>query len=71
MNKNRKLYRSTDNQMISGVCGGIADYFGVDATIIRLAYVVLSIFSACFPGIIAYIIAVLIIPKDPGYLDID
>ena len=70
MGSNRKLYRSNSNKMICGVCGGIAEFFDIDATLIRLAYVLLSVFTVAFPGIIVYIIAALIIPKDPGYLDI-
>ena len=66
----KKLYRSTSNRMIAGVCGGIAEYFNVDPTIIRLAYVILSVFTVAFPGIIVYIIASLIMPQDPGYTDI-
>lgn len=66
----KKLYRSTSNRMIAGVCGGIAEYFNVDPTIIRLAYVILSVFTVAFPGIIVYIISSLIIPQDPGYTDI-
>ena len=66
----KKLYRSTSNRMIAGVCGGIAEYFNVDPTIIRLAYVILSVFTVAFPGIIVYIIASWIIPQDPGYTDI-
>ena len=66
----KKLYRSTSNKMIAGVCGGIAEYFNVDPTIIRLAYVILSVFTVAFPGIIVYIISSLIIPQDPGYTDI-
>ncbi len=66
----KKLYRSTGNRMIAGVCGGLAEYFNVDPTVIRLAYVLLSVFTAAFPGILVYIIATLIIPQDPGYTDI-
>ncbi|NLF80091.1 MAG: PspC domain-containing protein, partial [Clostridia bacterium] len=47
-----------------------ADYFGVDATLIRLAYVLLSVFTVAFPGIIVYILAAIIIPSDPGYTDV-
>jgi len=50
--------------MIAGVCGGLADYFGWDPTMVRLAYVLLSIISAAFPGILVYIIAWLIIPEE-------
>jgi phage shock protein C len=66
----KKLYRSTSNKMLAGVCGGIAEYFGADPTLIRLAYVLLSVFTVAFPGIIVYIIAAIIIPSDPGYTDI-
>lgn len=50
--------------MIAGICGGLADYFGWDPTMVRLAYVVISIFSAAFPGILVYIIAWFIIPEE-------
>ena len=69
-NSGKKLYRSTSNKMLAGVCGGIAEYFNVDPTIISLAYVLLSVFTAAFPGIIVYILAMIIIPSDPGYTDI-
>ena len=69
-NSGKKLYRSTSNKMLAGVCGGIAEYFNVDPTNIRLAYVLLSVFTAAFPGIIVYILAMIIIPSDPGYTDI-
>lgn len=60
----RKLMRSARHRMIAGVCGGLADYFGWDPTMVRLAYVLLSIISAAFPGILVYIIAWLIIPEE-------
>jgi len=50
--------------MIAGVCGGIAEYFGWDTNIVRLLYVFLSVISTAFPGILVYIIAWVIIPKD-------
>ncbi len=59
----KKLYRSTSDKMISGVCGGLANYLSIDATVIRLLWVILG-FTAGF-GIIAYIIAVIIIPSQP------
>ena len=70
MTDQKKLYRSTTNRMISGVCGGIAEYFNADPTIIRLVYVLLSVFTACFPGLLVYIIAAIIVPANPGYTDI-
>lgn len=50
----RRLYRS-NNGMIAGVCGGIADYFGWDPTLVRVGYILLSIFTV-FSGVIAYLI---------------
>ncbi|HBI56551.1 MAG TPA: PspC domain-containing protein [Firmicutes bacterium] len=60
----KKLYRSRSDSMISGVCGGLAKYFGLDPTVVRLLYVLLSLFSVCFPGLLFYIIAMLIIPLE-------
>lgn len=59
----KKLYLSTTDKKISGVCGGIAEYFGVDSTLIRLAWVLLTICSLGLGGVIAYIIAYAIIPQ--------
>lgn len=60
----KKLYRSRENRVIAGVCGGIGEYFGVDPTIVRLAWL-LFIFAGG-SGVIAYIIAALIIPERPA-----
>ena len=49
--------------MLSGVCAGIAEYFDMDVTLVRILYVLLSIFSAGFPGLLLYIILMLIMPK--------
>ena len=51
----KKLYRSS-NRILAGVCGGIAEYFDVDPTLIRVVYLILSLFSAGFPGLLLYII---------------
>lgn len=58
---NKKLTRS-ENRILGGVCAGIAEYFDLDPTIVRVAYTVLSVFSAAFPGILLYIILWIIIP---------
>jgi phage shock protein C len=60
-----KLYRSKKDRKIAGVCGGIAERFTIDATIIRLAWALVTIFTAFFPGILAYIIAWIIVPERP------
>ncbi len=61
----RRLYRSND-QMIAGVCAGIAEYFGWDKGVVRLVYLILSVFSAGFPGILVYIVLWIVMPEDRG-----
>lgn len=58
-----RLKRSSD-KMIAGVCGGIAEWLGWDPTLVRIGYVLLSIFSAAFPGILIYIVLWVVTPKD-------
>lgn len=62
----KKLYLSDENKMLAGVCGGIAEYFGVDPTLIRLAWVVFSLLGGS--GLLAYILAAIIIPRDDSNL---
>lgn len=57
----RKLRRSRD-KMIAGVCGGLAEYFGMDPTLMRVLYVLISLVSAAFPGLIAYIVLMFVMP---------
>ncbi len=57
-----KLTRSND-KIIAGVCAGIADYFGWDPTIVRIGYLLLSILSAGFPGVLVYIILWIVMPR--------
>lgn len=59
----KRLYRSTTNRKIAGVCGGIGDYFGIDPTIIRIVAVLLLL-PGGFPGLLPYLILWLIIPED-------
>ncbi len=59
-----KLRRSRSDKMIAGVIGGLARYFGFDSTIARVVYVVLSVVSVAFPGILVYIILWLIMPQE-------
>lgn len=61
--KKKKLYRSSKNKIISGIFGGLDEYFGVDATILRLGYLLVVIFTGFIPGLIAYLIAIFIVPK--------
>lgn len=59
----KRLYKSNSNKMIDGVCGGIAEYFGIDPTVVRLIWALFSLMGGC--GILAYIIAAIIIPRNP------
>lgn len=59
-----KLYRSKKNRIIAGVCGGLGEYFKVDPTLIRLLWLLISLVGAG-SGIVAYIIAWIIIPEEP------
>lgn len=52
--------------MLSGVCGGIAEYLGWDATLVRVVYALLSICSAGFPGLLIYIILAILMPSKEG-----
>ena len=65
--KGKKLYRSRENAMLAGVCGGIGEYFDIDPTIVRLAWVILGFCGGV--GIWAYIIAAVIIPQRPQYIE--
>jgi phage shock protein C len=58
----RRLTRSRTHKMIAGVCGGLAEYFEMDPTVVRVAYVLVSIISVAFPGILAYIILMFFMP---------
>lgn len=59
----KRLTRSRRNRMIAGVCGGLAEYFDMDPTVVRLLYVVVSVMSVAFPGILVYLILWIIMPE--------
>ena len=59
----KKLYKSYINKKICGVCGGIAEYFGIDPTLVRLAWVLFTLLGGA--GILAYIISAIVIPDYP------
>lgn len=65
----KKLFRSKNEKLISGVCGGIATYFNVDPTVVRFIWVVVSLISASIPGVLIYIICTFIIPEEPYAFD--
>lgn len=59
----KKLYKSSTDKKLAGVCGGIAEYFNIDSTLVRLGWVVFSLLGGS--GLLAYIIAALIMPEQP------
>ena len=66
----KRLYRSSDNAMLAGVCGGIGEYIGIDPTLIRLIWVVVTLLSAGL-GIVGYVLALVIMPQRPEALEGD
>ena len=60
----KRLYRSSDNRVFAGICGGLGEYFDVDPTVVRVVYVLLSLLTA-FMGVLLYIILWFVIPNRP------
>jgi phage shock protein C len=67
----KKLFKDKDTAILAGVCSGIAQYFDTDVSIVRIIYVLLSVCSVAFPGIIVYILLMIILPEKSniGYTD--
>ena len=66
---NKKLYRSSNDKMICGVCGGIGEYFGVDPTLVRLGAALFGLVAGS--GLFVYFIMALIVPENPNFEMID
>jgi phage shock protein PspC (stress-responsive transcriptional regulator) len=64
MNEVKRLYRSRNNRMVSGLCGGIADYLGIDATIVRVVMVIATVVLAGLPAAV-YLLLILVVPEEP------
>jgi phage shock protein C len=63
MDSTRKLYRSRTNRQLAGVCGGLAQYFNIDATLIRVLFVVLAVLGGS--GLVIYLVLWVIVPREP------
>ena len=61
----KKLYRSQNNKVLTGLLGGLAEYFDLDASLIRLGFIVLVVLTGIVPFVLAYIIGALVVPLDP------
>lgn len=66
----KKLYRIKEDRKICGVCSGISIYLGIDSTIVRILWVILSLITV-FVGIVLYIACVFIIPEEPNFYNMD
>lgn len=62
----KRLYRSEKDKVFAGICGGLGEFFNVDATALRLVWLLVVVFTGIFPGVIVYILAVFIIPLHPS-----
>ncbi|OHA91275.1 MAG: PspC domain-containing protein [Candidatus Zambryskibacteria bacterium RIFCSPHIGHO2_01_FULL_49_18] len=65
----KKLYRSDTDKVFAGICGGLAEFFDIDSVLLRLLWLLIVVFTGFVPGVIAYIFAILIIPKKPTNLN--
>jgi phage shock protein C len=65
MNFHKKLYRSRHERMIGGLAGGIGEYFGVDPVVVRVALLLLAVFTAFVPMMIGYVLMLMIVPQEP------
>jgi len=61
----QRFFRSRDDRMIAGICGGLGEYFNIDPTLIRLAFVFLALVGFAGPAIIAYIVMLIVVPETP------
>ncbi len=61
----KKLFRSKTNRVFAGIFGGLGEYFSLDATILRLIAILIFVFTGFIPGVIAYLLALLVIPEEP------
>ena len=62
----KRLYRSRKDRMIAGVAGGLGEYLGIDSTIIRLLWLILTVVTGVIPGIVLYVLFWLVIPREPA-----
>ncbi|MBQ8574501.1 MAG: PspC domain-containing protein [Clostridia bacterium] len=71
MKMKKKLYRSSTDKKLCGVCAGVANYFNLDPTIVRVVYALLAICTTGFPFVVLYIVLAFVMDEDNGYIDTD
>lgn len=67
----KKLYRSDANKIFAGVIGGVGEYFNIDPTLLRIIWLLIVLATGVVPGIVAYLIAIFVVPKKPQELQKD
>lgn len=60
----KRLFRSEKNKVLAGVCGGLGEYLGIDPVVLRLLWALIVVFTGFFPGILLYVIAIFLVPKE-------
>ena len=65
----KKLYKSNSDKKIDGVCAGIAEYFNLDPTVVRIAWIIFSCLGGS--GLLAYLICAIVMPRKPDYIEVD
>lgn len=65
MTEPKRLYRDVERGVVGGVLAGLAEYLGADIAVVRVVWILLTIFTAFFPGVIAYLVMWLVVPKKP------
>lgn len=65
----KKLYRSEKDKIFAGICGGLAEYVAIDSTLIRLVWMLIVIFTGVVPGVVAYLLALFIVPPPPKHTE--
>ncbi len=66
MTERRRLYRNRSDRMIAGVLGGLAEYWNIDPSITRIAYLVLTLLTGFVPGLVLYVLMLIVIPAEPA-----
>ena len=66
----QRLVRPRTNRKIAGVCAGLAEYFDLDVTLVRVLWLLVTVFSAVVFGVLAYIVAWIVMPEEPEYLPV-
>ena len=62
----KKLYRSQDNKVFAGIVGGLGEYFNIDPVLLRVVWLLLTVFTGFLPGAIVYITSVFVVPQKPS-----